>query len=69
MSWWDPFDWFTRKKACYRNTFNGFYRTFSEGEIVIPSNEWTLVHPGACQLCEGRFVLDCQEPGDRDNNP
>jgi hypothetical protein len=56
-------DIFSDGPACFRNRFNGTYKSFNRGDIVIPSNEWIFIHKGRCR-CEGQSPPDCNEPGD-----
>jgi hypothetical protein len=51
-------------QGCFRNTQTGFYKSISKGDIVPDKARWKLVHSGKCTKCEGKNVLDCQEPGD-----
>jgi len=51
-------------QACFRNTQTGFYKSISKGDIVPDKARWKSVHSGKCTRCEGKNVLDCQEPGD-----
>jgi hypothetical protein len=49
--------------ACFRNKFNGLYKTFNKGDLAFPINEWVRIHDGTCE-CEGKTADECQEPGD-----
>jgi hypothetical protein len=49
--------------SCYAHKFSGLYKTFAPGDFTFVP-DWRLVHPGNCQLCEGKTGDVCQEPGD-----
>jgi hypothetical protein len=50
--------------ACCRNIQTGDYKTIKKGDIVPDKARWKSVHAGKCTKCEGKNVLNCQEPGD-----
>ncbi len=48
--------------GCYRHKFDGIYKTFYPGDPFF-APDWKFIHSGPCE-CEGKTVVECQEPGD-----
>jgi hypothetical protein len=55
------------QEGCFRNSKgigSEIYET--KRDFVLNRIDWKLIHPGACTECEGKSMMECCEPGDRD---
>lgn len=50
--------------GCFRDSFSGSYET--KRDLGFNRIGWRLIHSGACTKCEGKTIIDCCEPSDRE---